>query len=197
MRGKSRSSDRGAATAGAFVRWWGRGLCGVVRDGARYWYLTGPVVLIWVLAVTRVAIHHQPVTPLLFNWSPSLPYHVAIAHYGARNLARGDFIVYSFLGAAAAEYGGLRGQPLFKRIAGIAGDTVTVTDRYVYVNGHFVGWAKPHTFDKRPLNPITPTVIPAGYVYVQGTHHDSFDSRYQQSGLVKLDAVVAKLTPLF
>ena len=59
-----------------------------------------------------------------------------------------------------------------------------------------VGRAKTHTFDRRPLDPIAPTVIPPGHVYVQGTSADSFDSRYRSSGLVSTADVVARVRPL-
>ena len=45
-----------------------------------------------------------------------------------------------------------------------------------------VGVAKTHSFNRRPLEPITDLVIPPGHYYVQGTSPDSFDSRYRASG---------------
>ena len=47
-----------------------------------------------------------------------------------------------------------------------------------------------------PLEPIVPTVIPAGHLYVQGSSADSFDSRYRSSGLVSAADVVARVRPL-
>ncbi len=106
--------------------------------------------------------------------------------------------MYAFEGEAARrDYPGLKDQPLFKRIAGVAGDMVTVAGRDVFVNGVPVGRAKSHTFDRRALEPIEATVIPQGYLYVQGTSPDSFDSRYRNSGLVAVRDVAAKVHPLF
>ena len=113
-------------------------------------------------------------------------------------LARGDLIVYAFDGEAAErDYPGLKRQPFFKRIAGVAGDVVTVDGRDVFINGQHVGRAKTHTFDRRPLDPIAPTVIPPGHVYVQGSSADSFDSRYRSSGLVRAEQVLGTVVPLF
>ncbi len=168
----------------------------MARDSRRYWYLVVPVLVIWALAVKRIGFEPTPVSPLLFNWTPSLPYRVAYADYRATRFERGDFVLYAFEGPAAASYPGLAGQPFFKRIAGVEGGTIEVQDRHVFVNGEYVGWAKPRTFDQRPLDPIDSTAIPAGYLYVQGTAHDSFDSRYRQSGLVRIETVKAKVTPL-
>lgn len=156
------------------------------------------VVAIWALALTRVFMHHVPVLPVLFNWTPSLPYRIVMVDHGPSPLARGDFVVYAFEGEAAErDYPGLKRQPFFKRIAGVAGDTVTVEGREVFINGQHVGRAKTHTFDRRPLDPIAPTAIPPGQVYVQGSSEDSFDSRYRSSGLVDTANVMARVRPLF
>ena len=66
------------------------------------------------------------------------------------------------------DYPGLKRQPFFKRIVGVAGDVVTVDGRDVFINGLHVGRAKTHTFDRRPLDPIAPTVIPPGHVLRAG-----------------------------
>ena len=116
---------------------------------------------------------------------------------GPRPLQRGDFIVFSFAGEAQSRYPGLRGQPFFKIVRGLPGDTVTVADRQVAVNGENVGIAKTHAYDRRPLAPIAPTIIPPGHYYVQGTSPDSFDSRYQDSGLVRAEQVIGVVVPLF
>jgi conjugal transfer pilin signal peptidase TrbI len=155
------------------------------------------VIAIWALALTRVFVHHTPVLPVLFNWTPSLPYRIVWVDHGPAPLVRGDLIVYAFDGEAAErDYPGLKRQPFFKRIVGVAGDVVTVDGRDVFINGLPVGRAKTHTFDRRPLDPIAPCVIPPGHVYVQGGSADSFDSRYRSSGLVSTDDVVAHVRPL-
>lgn len=152
---------------------------------------------VWVLALIRLFAHHVPVVPLLFNWTPSLPYKVAFVDYRSAPIGRGDLVVYAFEGPAGQQaYPGLRHQALFKRVAGVAGDVVTVQGREVFVNGVSVGLAKTHTFDRRPLEPIGPTVIPAGQLYVQGISPDSFDSRYSLSGLVRVQDVKSRVIPL-
>ena len=80
---------------------------------------------------------------------------------------------------------------------GLPGDAVTVAGRHVAINGEEVGVAKLQAYDHSPLVPITPTVIPPGHYYVQGTSPDSFDSRYQDSGLVRAEQVVGVVVPLY
>jgi conjugal transfer pilin signal peptidase TrbI len=57
---------------------------------------------VWVLALIRLFAHHVPVLPLLFNWTPSLPYKVAFVDYRSGAIVRGDLVVYSVRGARPA-----------------------------------------------------------------------------------------------
>lgn len=168
-----------------------------LRHIRRRWYLYLPVAAIWCMAYIRLYIDPTPRLPVLFNWTASLPYRVALVRYGPHTLERGDYIVFSFAGQAQETYPGLRDQPFFKRVRGLPGDVVTVEGRAVAVNGEIVGLAKTQAYDRRPLAPIAATVIPPGHYYVQGTGPDSFDSRYRSSGLVRADQVIATVVPLF
>jgi conjugal transfer pilin signal peptidase TrbI len=168
-----------------------------LRHVRRRWPLYLPIFAVWGLAYVRVFIDPTPRLPLLFNWTPSLPYRVAWLAPGRHPLRRGEFVVFSFDGEAQARYPGLRGQPFFKIVRGVPGDVVTVAGRCVAINGEDVGVAKSQAYDHRPLAPIAPTVIPPGHYYVQGTSPDSFDSRYRDSGLVRAEQVVGVVVPLF
>ncbi|WP_284620623.1 conjugative transfer signal peptidase TraF [Aquabacterium humicola] len=167
-----------------------------IRHVRRRWYLHLPILAIWALAYVRVFVDPSPQVPLLFNWTGSLPCHVAWRQAGPRTVQRGDYIVFAFDGEARRDYPGLAGQPFFKIVRGVPGDTITVSERVVSINGTEVGRAKTHAADRRALEPIEPTVIPPGHYYVQGTDADSFDSRYRSSGLVRADQVLASVVPL-
>lgn len=178
--------------------WLLHGMRLVHADLRRHRLLFAIVATIWVLALVRVFVHHVPLVPILFNWTPSLPYHVAVVDYRASSVSRGDLVVYAFGGPAASNaYPGLRRQAFFKRVAGVAGDVVTVHGRDVFVNGVHCGRARTHTFDRRALSPIEPGVIPPGKVYVMGTGAHSFDSRYREAGLVDVASVAAVVRPVF
>lgn len=182
----------------SLLTWWARGARSLGRDVLRRWWLYCALLGIWGLALSRLFVPHVPVLPVMFNWTPSLPYSVVFVDYWHGPVQRGDLVVYRFTGEAGRrDYPGLKDQAFFKRVAGMPGDTVTVADRDVFVNGLLVGRAKTHTFDRRPLQPISPTVIPPGFLYVQGTSPDSFDSRYRNSGLVPLRDVQATVRPIF
>jgi conjugal transfer pilin signal peptidase TrbI len=172
-------------------------LPGLLVHLRRRWYLAAPVCLVWGLAYARLFVDPTPRLPLLFNWTPSLPYRVAWLQRSTEPLQRGDLIVYRFDGPAQVRYPGLRGQPFFKRVGGLPGDVVSVHDRRVQLNGATVGLAKTHTVDRFALTPLAAQVIPAGHYFVQGTAVDSFDSRYRDSGLVRAEQVVGVVVPLF
>ena len=149
------------------LAWLCSGARTVIADARRHRLVFATILAvmgaIWALALTRVFVHHTPVLPVLFNWTPSLPYRILLVDHGPAPLVSGDLIVYAFDGEAAQrDYPGLKRQPFVKRIVGVAGDVVTVDGRDVFINGHHVGRARTHTFDRRPLEPIAPTAIPPG-----------------------------------
>lgn len=180
------------------LSWWAGGARSLGRDARRRWWLYGIFAAVWCLALLRLFVLHVPVLPVMFNWTPSLPHSVVYVDYWHGPLQRGDLVVYRFAGEAGQrDYPGLKDQAFFKRVAGMPGDRVTVVGRDVFVNGVAVGHAKTHAFDRRPLQPIAPIVIPPGFLYVQGTSPDSFDSRYRSSGLVAVRDVRATVHPIF
>jgi conjugal transfer pilin signal peptidase TrbI len=180
---------------------WTRRTLGSLREFLLHvrqrWYLYLALSLIWTLAYLRLFFVTTPLVPVMFNWTPSLPYHVALLRPSTHSPARGDYVVFHFEGEATSRYPGLRHQPLFKQVAGIPGDEVTVADRHIYVNGRYAGTAKPRTFDGWPLAPIQPTTIPDNHYFVSGSSPDSFASRYAASGLVRADRIIFRVEPLF
>ena len=151
----------------------------------RRWYAYLPAALAWL-----VAQHY-----LLFNWTASLPYSVVWLHAQTTAFARGDLIVYRYHGEELMHL--RKGQRFFKRVVGLPGDRVSVEDRRVLINGSDVGIAKQYTLDGHRLEPLSPGLIPPDYVYVQGTHEMSFDSRYRASGLVHVSQIIGKVDVIF
>lgn len=173
-----------------------RGFVGIGRQ-KRFWVPLAFVSAIWAMALVRLFVEPSPYSPLLFNWTPSLPYHVAWLTRDVSTLNRGDFVLYAFSGKASADYPGLANQPFFKLVAGLPGDQVRVDGRNVWVGDEYVGFAKLKTSDGRPLSPIKASAVPEGFLYVRGTSMDSFDSRYDEAGLVSRRALIGKVVPWF
>lgn len=86
---------------------------------------------------------------------------------------------------------------LVKRIIGVEGDTINIDNLgNVYVNQQLVGKPQTHASDGIVLNPIKECVIPKGYVFLYAPHPKSFDSRYQEVGLVPVNQLQGRLIPL-
>lgn len=154
------------------------------RELRQRWLLHGLIAL-----VVATAYQH-----LLVNLTPSLPYVLAVLERGVP-IRRGDLVVFRFEGGEIGPY--LRGQWFFKRVVGLPDDEVQVHGRNVFVNATLVGFAKLRAQSGEPLDPIVPGAIPAGRYYVQGTHPDSFDSRYRANGLIRAEQIVGVAHPVF
>jgi conjugal transfer pilin signal peptidase TrbI len=77
-----------------------------------------------------------------------------------------------------------------KIVAGRPGQTITRQGSDVFIDGIFVGTAKPRSKHGEPLQAIEPVVIPSGQLYVLGTSPDSLDSRYTVTGLIDQSRIV-------
>jgi conjugal transfer pilin signal peptidase TrbI len=166
------------------LRWSNRRLrdaAGLVREFKRRGYALAALVLAFAWLYQRLLI-------------PSLPHTLVYLQKGVP-VGRGDYVVYRVAGRDFDAH--FEGQWLFKRVAGVAGDRVTVAGRDVFVNGEHAGFARFRTESGIPLEPVEPTVIPGGQFYVKGTHAQSFDSRYRASGLVRAEQIVGRAIVLF
>lgn len=88
--------------------------------------------------------------------------------------------------------------PIAKVVVGVAGDSVDSLSGHAIVNGSDLGII----LDKsprsgKPLRSIQPCVIPEGYVYVWAPHPESFDSRYQDIGLIHISRIKELLWCVF
>ena len=87
-------------------------------------------------------------------------------------------------------YNGFYQGKIIKKIIGIAGDKIT-RDAHgnIFINQQPIGKACEYTDLKRglTLTAIKPQTIPEGRVFLHSSHPRSFDSRYQEVGLVSVD----------
>lgn len=91
-----------------------------------------------------------------------------------------------------------QGTRFLKRVMGTAGDSVQSRDHKYYVNGAFVGEAKPATSTGRPIRELGFSgVIPPGHYYAMADHPLSLDSRYEAVGLVSASQIIGKAFRLF
>jgi signal peptidase I len=103
---------------------------------------------------------------------------------------RGDVIVFIFPEDRSKDF--------IKRVVGVAGDTVEVRGKKVYINGQQVADPHAHFEGDDPQNVLPasrddygPTKVPENHLFVMGDNRDrSYDSRFW--GFVNLDDVRGK-----
>lgn len=135
-----------------------------------------------------------------------LTYHYGIQNNISDSLPQKVFLVLKntlpqkndFVAFKAEGNGVYRADTVFvKKVAGIAGDRVSVKDRIFTVNDKAIGKAKEHSKKGMPLELGPIGTIPNGEYFVFTPHKDSFDSRYQNIGWIKQDAIIGRAIALF
>ncbi len=86
---------------------------------------------------------------------------------------------------------------LAKQIIGMPGDRIKLKNNQFFINDHFCGSICHTTSKGESLSPIETREIPEEYVFVYAPHSESFDSRYQQFGLIHINQLKEVLWPIF
>lgn len=109
--------------------------------------------------------------------------------------ARGQLVAYRYKGTPTWVY--YRDYAMIHYVAGLPGDVVERRGNEVLVNGRSMGVLQSHSVHIARLDPIAPTVIPDGYLYVMSPNGRGFDSRYALHGLLPREAVMGRGIALF
>lgn len=124
---------------------------------------------------------------LLTNTSLSLPYRYFI---WLPNLKpkKGDITTFMH-----PTYG-----RLIKRVVGVSNNVIAY-DEFdgLFVGGKRIGYPRTFNHQGQSIQPISPGVIPQGYVFCAGDHGESFDSRYTPIGLIREEALQGTLWGLW
>lgn len=134
--------------------------------------------LLWLAVVATFAMAAKA-TGIVINFTGSMPdavYKIGVGERGS---------VASF--CSPTPHSGRRGfcpdgsMPLVKRVVGVAGDAVNVTNDGVEINGHAVPNSRPldNNFEGKALPHLRGEfLLKHGEIWVAGEHPNSFDSRY-------------------
>lgn len=144
---------------------------------------------IWIVCFFSMLILIAQFMIIRWNLSHSLPGRMYIGTSWTFTPQRGDRISFDHPKFPA---------PIAKIVVGVAGDKVTIINERVLVNGVDRGTI----LDKsprsgKPLTSIGPGLIPDDYVYVWAPHPESFDSRYQDIGLIHVSRIKERLWCVF
>jgi conjugal transfer pilin signal peptidase TrbI len=130
-------------------------------------------------------------THLTVNGTQSLPYHGFFCVKGMA-IKRGDLVCLK--GHETAYTPDIS---LTKRLLGLPGDIIEVRGNHVFVVGKNVGPLQKQTKDGRPLTPLKARMVPKGFVFLSADHPRSFDSRYEEFGLVPESIIQGRCFGLF
>ncbi|MCR5224749.1 MAG: S26 family signal peptidase [Alphaproteobacteria bacterium] len=122
-------------------------------------------ILLLLLLATQINI--------VFVTSPSIPYRLCLQVYNMKPRV-GDICVFNY-----------KGRKFLKYLVGTAGDSIKNINNNIYVGNSKVGYAETNNV----ITPINNGIISEGYVFVAGTHEKSFDSRYKEFGLIKVNDI--------
>lgn len=163
-----------------------------VKTALRVWLAIVSVLLVAIAALHLVRDKYE----IAHNVSESLPQTFFLIDK-TKSVGRGDYVAFVHHRTDMQDpYP--EGSVFIKYVAASGGAKITSnSDRMVFVDGQYVGYAKPKSKLGVPLDVISDQTVPEGQLYVMGTHRDSYDSRYARIGLIKPADVVGKAIPLF
>jgi conjugative transfer signal peptidase TraF len=127
--------------------------------------------------------------------SPSLSHRIFILDRSGRTPRTGEYVLFSF---SSPLYENGRRYRAIKEVVCREGERLTVDrlHRHFFCDGRYLAMAKLTSLSGRPLPLFVHNgAIPKGFLFVTGTHRDSFDSRYW--GFLEEKTIEAIASPLF
>lgn len=126
---------------------------------------------------------------ILTNQTNSLPYIFFLYNSKAKipDLKQGDFVLFR---------NPVSQMPIIKKVVGVAGDVISRTKDTVRINA-IVLPLKTKDSNGNEMQALQANRIEDRHVFVSGSHLNSYDSRYEQFGLVNIDQVKGVVCPLF
>jgi conjugative transfer signal peptidase TraF len=146
-----------------------------------YWVVFMMIPLCLFLSLTQLGI----------NMTPSLPYKLFLTIKGG-SFQKGDLVTIA--GHPTRYY---QNTHFTKQLKGISGDRIRILNQKVYINEDMIGRVYDKTTQGQPLTAQQAQVIPEGMLFVAASHERSFDSRYEEFGLVPVNKVVGRAVVLW
>jgi conjugal transfer pilin signal peptidase TrbI len=144
-------------------------------------------ILTFVLAFVLMSSLATPLFGVRYTVSPSLPYKLFISRPSTQ-IHKNQYVTFEHPQSAIL---------VAKQVIGVAGDHIAIHDQHLYVNEQDYGLILETSKSGLKLHPISDGEIPEGYLFAYAPHQESFDSRYQEFGLISTEQVREVLWPLF
>lgn len=162
-----------------------------------FWGVTSLIGGLIALKVSSKILHHYGYE-IYLNKTASLPEVMWwVDKHHISNLHKGEY--FMFLAPHDQMLTDGESTPVLKIIKGVAGDSVSFTDKLLLMNGKPIGRIWPKTSKGHILTPIESQVILPGCYFAWTSAMRSYDSRYTDIGIVceKDHRILGTATPLF
>jgi conjugal transfer pilin signal peptidase TrbI len=124
------------------------------------------------------------------NITPSLPYTIFIANYFSKELTKGAY--------CAVKRGVIAPEKLLKQIMGVPGDILEVKEDKVFINDKFIAQlVKKSSRSGTVYHAISSQIIPNDKYFLFASHKESYDSRYEEFGLVDIKNIEREVWPIY
>jgi conjugal transfer pilin signal peptidase TrbI len=133
------------------------------------------------LAATSMIWLLQANYEVVINHSESLPIHFVLIEKGQIPTKLNQIFVFKVRNNPHYK---MQEMNFIKLVGGFAGDKIETNGRDFYVRGKFIGTAKTQSLKGLPLEMSKMGTIPEHTFFAYTPHIDSFDSRYQDLGLI-------------
>lgn len=127
-----------------------------------------------------------------WNTTNSLPQKLFVIKIG-RLPAKNDYVLFYAPITSTLK----QTETMIKKVIGVCGDIVTKEGQAFYIDGKKIAVAKTHSLKGRPLQTGAIGMIPKGKYFVWTPHIDSYDSRYDEIGLIDERTIIGVAYPLF
>lgn len=166
---------------------------GLIRKYSFGFCLTVMFVAIMLMIVLEVL--KETTGFLAFNVTDSIPEKVVWISFDKEDLEKDDLVAFS------PKVFGLNNIIALKKISGTPGDQIKIqvktNTNELLINNRTIGSILPAQIDGKPLHPIEEKTIPKGFYFVSTDHALSFDSRYEEIGLINKDDIIGKAYAIF
>ena len=133
-------------------------------------------------------LHYQ----FAWNTTNSLPQKLFVIKIG-RLPAKNDYVLFYVPITSTLK----QTETMIKKVIGVCGDIVTKEGQIFYIDGKKIAVAKTHSLKGRVLRSGTVGIIPQRKYFVWTPHIDSYDSRYDEIGLIDERTIIGVAYPLF
>ena len=151
-------------------------------------------LILWAVLVVAVMTILPRYIGLSINQSNSLPFKVFLLLKKAIP-CKGDYVAFTHHRFSRSH---TNGPYLIKQVVGVTGDLVQQKNGEIFVGEKSVGVPLSHASDGTPLMPLRfKGLIPKERFFVMAPHERSFDSRYEEVGLVRHEGIAGVAMPIF